>query len=84
MCAPALADEIIHALKFPEWPLYLGESDDSVDVELLGVETPQPTTQSATGAIGGVHEGGTLASLPARFGLRMQGKQENGNCRVGW
>jgi CRISPR-associated Cas5-like protein len=76
LCSGEVADEISSALNNPHWPLYLGESDDSVDVEVLGIETPQPSREAATGTIGGVHAGGTLANLPTRFSQAARGKWE--------
>ena len=67
LCAQRIADEIASALQNPVFPLYLGESDDVVDIEILGVEYPQPTSGPATGVVSGVHSGGQLANLPCRF-----------------
>ncbi len=63
----AVSDELQSAFKRPAWPLYLGESDDGIDVEILGEETPQPSNAPATGAVEGVQGGGILASLPRQF-----------------
>lgn len=63
----AVSDELQSAFKSPAWPLYLGESDDGIDVEILGEETPQASNAPATGAVEGVQGGGILASLPRQF-----------------
>lgn len=72
LCAKDTAEQVVSALQNPHWPLYLGESDDPADIEVLGIETPQRTSAAATGAIGGVHENGVLASLPTRFSVRKK------------
>lgn len=68
------AEEVMQALRSPFFPLCLGESDDAVDVEILGIEKPEPSQAPATGAVGGVHPGGALASLPTRFDPLKRGK----------
>lgn len=67
LCRAEVAEELTVALRRPAFPLYLGESDDVIDIEVLGLETPQPSTAAATGAVGGVRAGGALANLPCRF-----------------
>lgn len=67
LCRAEVAEELTAALRRPAFPLYLGESDDGIDIEILGAETPQFSTASATGAVSGVRAGGMLASLPCRF-----------------
>ena len=62
-----VSDELQSAFKSPAWPLYLGESDDGIDVEILGEEIPQSSKAPATGAVEGVQGGGILASLPRQF-----------------
>lgn len=76
LCSQIMADEIVAALRAPHWPLYLGESDDPVDLEVLGMAAPQPTRAAATGTLGGIHAGGLLASLPTRFSQAARGKWE--------
>lgn len=76
LCQPEIAQEIAEAIRRPAFPLCLGESDDVVDVEQLGLQIPQPTTAPATGVISGVQEGGTLASLPCRFLAATRGRWE--------
>jgi CRISPR-associated Cas5-like protein len=63
----AVSEELQTAFKSPTWPLYLGESDDGIDVEILGEEIPRSSTQPATGAVEGIQGGGILASLPRQF-----------------
>lgn len=70
LCSRGAAEQITRALLNPHWPLYLGESDDPVDVEVIGVQRPQSSSAPATGAIGGVHENGVLANLPTRFSMQ--------------
>ncbi len=67
LCAPLVSSELQAALSRPFHPLYLGESDDGVDIEILGEETPQPSKDAATGAVEGVQAGGMLANLPRQF-----------------
>jgi CRISPR-associated Cas5-like protein len=74
LCSSDIAREVEAALTRPVFPLCLGESDDPVDVETLGVEAPIPTADPATGAVSGVRAGGMLASLPARFHPASRGK----------
>jgi len=76
LCQQEIAQEIADAIRHPAFPLYLGESDDVVDVEQLGLQMPEPTTAPATGAVSGVREGGTLASLPCRFVSAARGRWE--------
>jgi len=76
LCRQEVADEVAAAVRRPAFPLYLGESDDVVDVEVLGQKTPQPSAAAATGAVSGVHAGGTLASLPCRFTAATRGRWE--------
>lgn len=76
LCRENVAQEIAAALRAPHWPLYLGESDDGIDLEILGVETPQPSDAPLTGIVGGVHGGGTLANLPTRFSQDARGRWE--------
>lgn len=66
-CSRAVSAELQAAFKSPAHPLYLGESDDGIDVEILGEETPQRTQQPANGAVAGVQGGGVLANLPRQF-----------------
>jgi CRISPR-associated Cas5-like protein len=73
LCAAETAGEISRALARPFFPLYLGESDDPVDIEILGVDTPSPSMAPATGAVSGVRPGGILASLPTRFSSARRG-----------
>jgi CRISPR-associated Cas5-like protein len=67
LCAPAISQELQSALRHPFHPLCLGESDDAVDIEILGEETPQPSQAMASGAVEGVQAGGALANLPRQF-----------------
>lgn len=76
LCAPNVAEELAAALERPALPLYLGESDDPVDIEVLGIERPLPSTGPATGTVGGVREGGVLAGLPTRFRRDSSGRWE--------
>lgn len=69
-------EEIQTGIMRPHWPLYLGESDDVVDIESLGIETVRTTMLPATGAIAGIHAGGILANLPARFVAQPKNKWE--------
>jgi CRISPR-associated Cas5-like protein len=62
-----VSNELKAAFKSPAWPLYLGESDDGIDVEILGEEIPQSSNEMATGAVEGVQGGGILANLPRQF-----------------
>lgn len=71
-CSPECSRDLQAAFKAPAHPLYLGESDDGIDVETLGEETPQLTQELATGAVSGVQSGGILASLPRQF--KQQGR----------
>jgi len=74
LCTPAVAEHVAMALRRPFFPLCLGESDDPVDVTVVGAETPRPTTGGATGTVTGVWPGGLLASLPTRFHPEGRGK----------
>ncbi len=67
LTSPDVSHQLQTAFKAPAWPLCLGESDDGIDVEVLGEEIPQPSTANATGAVDGVQSGGILASLPRQF-----------------
>ena len=69
-CSRAVSAELQAAFKSPAHPLYLGESDDGIDVEILGEETPQLTQEPANGAVAGVQGGGVLANLPRQFTLQ--------------
>ena len=51
LCSGEVADEVSRALNDPHWPLYLGENDDSVDVEVLGIETTSSNDSSHASAI---------------------------------
>jgi len=73
LCSVDVANEISVAIQNPEFPLYLGESDDVIDIEVLGIDHPLPTSAPASGLVGGVHAGGQLANLPCRF-QRTKGK----------
>jgi CRISPR-associated Cas5-like protein len=74
--AREVLEEIQSAIARPHWPLYLGESDDVVDIEFLGIEVAQNSTSPATGTVAGVHAGGTLANLPTRFVPQPRNKWE--------
>ena len=77
LCTKAVADELGVALRRPFHPLCLGESDDVVDIDVLDTQTPTPSAAPATGAVSGVHAGGTLASLPCRFTSAVRGRTVN-------
>ncbi len=70
LCSPEVSRDLQAAFKTPAWPLYLGESDDGIDMEVLGEETPQSTQELASGAVSGVQGGGILASLPRQFSIQ--------------
>jgi len=74
--AREVLEEIQLALARPNWPLYLGESDDVVDIEFLGIEAAQNSNAPATGAVAGVHADGILANLPTRFVAQPKNKWE--------
>lgn len=74
LCSEAVALEIKNALARPFFPLCLGESDDPVDVEVLGMEVPVSAQGPATGLVDGVRAGGVLASMPTRFTEGRRGK----------
>lgn len=74
LCDRSTALEIEQALADPFFPLYLGENDDMVDLEILGLEKPVESNGLATGAVSGVFGGGTLANLPTRFVQATKGK----------
>ncbi len=74
LCSNEVAEELITAFKNPFFPLCLGESDDVVDVEILGLDEPVSTSEAATGTVDGVHAGGTLASLPTRFNMEKRNR----------
>jgi len=64
----ALLTEALLALTHPHWPLYLGESDDLVDVvspHLVDV-SPQPVQQLHS-IIPGIVEGCRLVNVPIRY-----------------
>lgn len=67
LCTPTVSKELQAALQNPFHPLYLGESDDAIDIDTLGEDVPQVSDEAATGAVEGVHAGGTLANLPRQF-----------------
>ncbi len=67
LCSVEHAEQVLAAVARPAFPLYLGESDDGIDIEALGIEVPQPSIGEATGIISGVHAGGILANLPRLF-----------------
>jgi hypothetical protein len=67
LCSHEHAEQVLAAVARPAFPLYLGESDDGIDLESLGIEAPQLTSGEATGVISGVHAGGILANLPRLF-----------------
>lgn len=74
LCAEETAAEISRALEHPFFPLCLGESDDPLDVEILGTQVPAPTKLPATGVLSGVQPDGILASLPTHFHSAGRGK----------
>ncbi len=74
LCHEQVAEEILRAVANPLFPLCLGESDDPVDVEVLGMEVPVTAQGHATGMVDGVHAGGVLASMPTRFTEGRRGK----------
>ena len=60
--------EAQHALCAPHWPLYLGESDDVVDVISLRIVECQPTeVQRVHSIIPGFVEGCELLNMPSQY-----------------
>ncbi len=60
--------QIYNALQNPERPLYLGISDDMVDIEISKlIEIMETKTTQVTGIIGGIHEKCAVENLPYKF-----------------
>ncbi len=76
LCNESVAVEIQQAFARPFFPLCLGESDDPVDVEVIGMEVPVSANGPATGLVDGVSAGGVLANMPTRFSQGRRGKWE--------
>ncbi len=72
LCSETVAVELADAFARPFFPLCLGESDDPVDVEVLGIEVPIPADGPATGLVDGVWAGGVLVNMPTRFRLERR------------
>lgn len=61
-------DCIYSALQQPKRPLYLGTSDDLVDVEVSKpTEVGEIKTKQVTGIIGGIHEKCRIENVPYKF-----------------
>jgi len=65
---PDLLEDAKHALEDPKWPLYLGESDDLVDVVSphIVTESPKPV-QHIHSIIPDIVEGCRLVNIPVRY-----------------
>jgi len=74
LCSEAMGGLIVDSLTRPAFPLYLGESDDVVDVEILGYDAPIPSNDPATGTVTGVHAGAAIMSLPCCFFAESRGR----------
>jgi len=65
---PDLLAEAKHALEDPKWPLYLGESDDLVDIVSPHIATASPKpAQHIHSVIPGIVEGCKLVNIPIRY-----------------
>lgn len=61
-------DCIYSALQQPQRPLYLGSSDDLIDIEVSKpTEINEVKTKQVTGIIGGIHEQCRVENLPYKF-----------------
>jgi CRISPR-associated protein Cas5h len=65
---PNLLEDAKHALEEPKWPLYLGESDDLVDVvsPYIVTESPKPV-QHIHSVVPGIVEGCRLVNIPVKY-----------------
>ncbi|HGJ64162.1 TPA: CRISPR-associated protein Cas5 [bacterium] len=65
---PDLLEDAKHALENPKWPLYLGESDDLVDVVSphIVTESPKPVHHIHS-VFPGIVEGCKLVNIPVRY-----------------
>ncbi|MGB9596577.1 MAG: CRISPR-associated protein Cas5, partial [Candidatus Poribacteria bacterium] len=65
---PELLVLALNALKDPKWPLYLGESDDLVDIVSPHIitESPKPV-QHIHSIVPGIVEGCKLVNIPVRY-----------------
>lgn len=60
--------QIHNALQNPKRPLYLGASDDLVDIELSDlIEVKETKTKQVTGVVEGIHEKCAIENLPYKF-----------------
>ncbi len=59
---------IYESLQNPQRPLYMGESDDLVDIEVSElIEIHETKSNHITGLIGGIHEKCVIENLPYKF-----------------
>jgi len=65
---PDLLEDAKHALEDPKWPLYLGESDDLVDVVSPHIVTESlKPVQQIHSVVPGIVEGCRLVNIPVRY-----------------